>query len=65
VSLPVQFLDQVRERTTLSALIGRTLKLDKRGTEFKACCPFHGEKTPSFTVNDAKAAARTAMPFAG
>jgi DNA primase len=54
VSLPVQFLDQVRERTTLSALIGRTLKLDKRGTEFKACCPFHGEKTPSFTVNDAK-----------
>ena len=54
MALPAQFLDQVRERTTLSALIGRTLKLDKAGREWKACCPFHGEKSPSFTVNDEK-----------
>ena len=54
MALPQSFLDALRERTLLSALIGRSLKLDKAGREFKACCPFHGEKTPSFTVNDAK-----------
>lgn len=54
MAIPPQFLDELRSRTTLSALIGQTLKLDKAGREFKACCPFHGEKTPSFTVNDAK-----------
>lgn len=54
MAIPPQFLDELRSRTTLSALIGQTLKLDKAGREFKACCPYHGEKTPSFTVNDAK-----------
>jgi len=38
----------------LSALIGRTVKLQRAGREWKACCPFHNEKTPSFTVNDEK-----------
>ena len=37
-----------------SALIGRTTKLQKAGREFRACCPFHNEKTPSFYVNDDK-----------
>lgn len=54
MAIPPQFLDELRARTTLSALIGQTLKLDKAGREFKACCPFHGEKTPSFTINDGK-----------
>lgn len=54
MAIPQQFLDRLRERTTLSAVIGRSLKLTKAGREFKACCPFHGEKTPSFTVNDDK-----------
>ncbi|UZW55541.1 DNA primase [Sphingobium sp. JS3065] len=54
MSLSPQFLDQLRDRTTLSALIGGSLKLEKAGREFKACCPFHGEKTPSFTINDEK-----------
>jgi len=35
-------------------VIGRSVKLIKAGREFKACCPFHQEKTPSFTVNDEK-----------
>ncbi len=35
-------------------MIGRTTRLTKAGHEFKACCPFHNEKSPSFTVNDAK-----------
>jgi len=38
----------------LSALVGRTVKVTKAGREFKGCCPFHNEKTPSFYVNDEK-----------
>ncbi|MFT8736329.1 MAG: DNA primase [Zymomonas mobilis] len=52
--LPPEFLDELRQRITLSALIGRTVKLTRAGREFKACCPFHHEKTPSFYVNDEK-----------
>ncbi|MEW9853937.1 DNA primase [Novosphingobium rhizovicinum] len=52
--LTPQWLDQLRSRVTLSALIGRTTRLQKAGREFKACCPFHNEKSPSFTVNDEK-----------
>jgi len=52
--LTPQWLDQLRSRTTLSALIGRTTRLTKAGREHKACCPFHNEKSPSFTVNDEK-----------
>jgi DNA primase len=48
------FLDELRARTSLSGLIGRSTKLTKAGNEFKACCPFHQEKTPSFYVNDDK-----------
>lgn len=48
------FIDELRNRTTLSALIGRSVKLQKAGREFKACCPFHNEKSPSFYVNDEK-----------
>ena len=54
MSLSPQFLDELRTRTTLSALIGRSVKLVKAGREFKACCPFHNEKSPSFYVNDDK-----------
>ena len=54
MSLSPQFLDELRARTTLSTLIGRSVKLQRAGREWKACCPFHNEKTPSFTVNDEK-----------
>jgi DNA primase len=54
MSLSPQFLDELRLRTSLSALIGRQVKLQRAGREWKACCPFHNEKTPSFTVNDEK-----------
>ena len=54
MALSPQWLDELRMRTTLSAVIGRTLRLTKAGREFKACCPFHNEKTPSFYVNDEK-----------
>lgn len=54
MSLSPQFLDELRARTSLSAVIGRTVKLQKAGREWKAPCPFHKEKTPSFYVNDEK-----------
>jgi len=54
VSLTPAFLDELRARTLLSALIGKTVKLTKAGREYKGCCPFHNEKTPSFYVNDDK-----------
>jgi len=54
VTLTPAFLDELRARTSLSALIARTTKLTRAGREFKACCPFHNEKTASFYVNDEK-----------
>lgn len=54
MSLPPQWLDELRARTTLSTLIGKSVKIQKAGREYKACCPFHNEKTPSFTINDEK-----------
>jgi DNA primase len=55
MTLTPQFLDELRARTLLSALVGKTTKLTKAGREHKGCCPFHNEKTPSFYVNDDKA----------
>ena len=46
------FLDELRARTPLAALIGRSVRLTRSGREQKGCCPFHGEKTPSFYVYD-------------
>lgn len=54
MSLSPQWLDELRARVTLSGVISRTTRLTKAGREFKACCPFHTEKSPSFTVNDEK-----------
>jgi len=52
MALPPAFLDELRARTPLSALIGRRVKLSKSGRNWKGCCPFHGEKSPSFHVYD-------------
>jgi DNA primase len=54
MALSPQWLDELRARVTLSSVIMRTTKLQKAGREWKACCPFHNEKTPSFTVSDEK-----------
>ncbi|MDE8343472.1 MAG: DNA primase [Acidocella sp.] len=51
-SLPPAFLDELRARTPIAALIGRSVRLTKSGRDSKGCCPFHGEKTPSFYVYD-------------
>ena len=52
MALPPGFLDELRARTPLSAVIGRRVRLAKSGRQWKGCCPFHGEKTPSFYVYD-------------
>jgi DNA primase len=54
VTLSPAWLDELRARTVLSAVIVPSVKLLRAGREWKACCPFHNEKTPSFTVNDEK-----------
>ncbi len=55
MAFPASFLDEVRSRIRLSELVGRKVKLVRKGKEHLGLCPFHSEKTPSFTVNDDKA----------
>ena len=52
MALPPQFLDELRGRTPMHALVSRKIRLAKSGRQWKGCCPFHGEKTPSFYVYD-------------
>jgi len=54
MSLPDAFKDELRARVPLSDIIGKRMKLTRAGREYKGCCPFHKEKSPSFTVNDIK-----------
>lgn len=51
MSLSRQQLDEIRDRVDIVDLVGSYLTLRRAGTAFKALCPFHKEKTPSFTVN--------------
>jgi DNA primase len=52
MALPANFLDELRARTPIAAIVSRTVKLSRSGREQKGCCPFHAEKTPSFYVYD-------------
>jgi DNA primase len=54
MSFSQRFLDEIRARIGLADRIARKVKLTKRGREFSGLCPFHNEKTPSFTVNEDK-----------
>jgi len=49
-----QFIEEIKSRLVLSEQISRVVKVSRAGREYKACCPFHKEKTPSFTINDDK-----------
>ncbi|MEL7542684.1 MAG: DNA primase [Pseudomonadota bacterium] len=49
------FLDEIRARVSVSAVVSRRVPLKRAGREFKGLSPFKTEKTPSFTVNDQKA----------
>ncbi len=52
MALPASFTDELRIRTPLPAVIGRRVRLARSGKQWKGCCPFHGEKSPSFYVYD-------------
>src|SRR3990172_2682970 len=52
--IPQHFIDELMQRADIVEVIGARVQLKKAGREYKACCPFHGEKTPSFTVSPAK-----------
>ena len=52
--IPASFIDELMSRTDIVEVINARVPLKKAGHEYKACCPFHGEKTPSFTVSPNK-----------
>lgn len=51
---PQSFIEEIRNRVRVSEVIGKTIPIKRAGREFHALCPFHKEKTPSFTINDEK-----------
>lgn len=52
--IPQAFIDELIARADIAEIIGTRVPLKKSGREYKACCPFHGEKTPSFWVSPEK-----------
>ena len=52
--IPQPFIDEVVARSDIVELIGARVPLKKAGREYKACCPFHNEKSPSFSVSPDK-----------
>ena len=52
--IPREFIDDLLDRADIAQIIGERVKLTRAGREYKGLCPFHQEKTPSFTVSPAK-----------
>jgi DNA primase len=52
--IPSDFIDRLLERVDIVDVVGTRVQLKKVGKEHQACCPFHNEKTPSFTVSPTK-----------
>jgi len=52
--IPEEIIDEIRQRTDLVGLVGEYLKLERRGKNMVGLCPFHSEKTPSFSVSPEK-----------
>ena len=52
--IPQPFIDEVVARSDIVEIIGARVPLKKSGREYKACCPFHSEKSPSFWVSPEK-----------
>lgn len=52
--IPEQTIEEIREKTNIVDLIGEYIQLTKRGKNWVGLCPFHGEKTPSFSVSEEK-----------
>ncbi|UCH74326.1 MAG: DNA primase [Rhodospirillales bacterium] len=54
MAFPPRFLDDIKDRVALVDVVSRRVKLVRKGREHLGLCPFHNEKTPSFTVNEEK-----------
>src|ERR1700733_13042480 len=52
MALPSSFTDELRVRVPVPMVVGRRVRLARSGKTWKGCCPFHGEKSPSFYVYD-------------
>ena len=52
--IPTSFIDNLLSRVDIVDVVDRRVPLTRKGKEFQACCPFHDEKTPSFTVSPSK-----------
>jgi len=53
-SIPENIIDEVRDRTDIVEVVSKFVSIKKVGKNFKGLCPFHSEKTPSFTVSSEK-----------
>lgn len=54
MAFPSAFLEQLRQRLPVSSVVQKHVRLVRKGKLLMGLCPFHGEKTPSFTVNDSR-----------
>ncbi len=54
MKLPQSFMDEIRSRIRVSEVVGKAIPIKRAGREYHALCPFHKEKSPSFTINDEK-----------
>jgi len=54
MKIPLEFYNHIRDTIRVSDIVRQRLVLTRKGGEYSGICPFHDEKTPSFTVNDAK-----------
>src|SRR5688572_23467954 len=52
--IPREFINELLTRCDLVDIIDSRVPLKKKGSNYAACCPFHNEKTPSFTVSPSK-----------
>ena len=52
--IPVETIEKIREQTDITELVASYIKLERRGRNYVGLCPFHEEKTPSFSVSPDK-----------
>ena len=50
MAFPQSFIEELKMRNSLEAVIGKYVDLKRAGSNLVGCCPFHSERTPSFTV---------------